>query len=666
MYDVYADGTCIYSDTYLTQNTKALSPKLSLEDNSAGSLSITLPPQNAGYSLAKRLSSKITVTKEGTEIWSGRIINETEDFWKNRKLTCEGELAYLNDTIQPPAEYHDITVRGFLETLLNIHNSKSTERFEVGAVTVYDSNDSIYRYTNYESTLSCINEKLINRLGGHLRIRKENGVRYLDYLDEYPNLNKQEIRFGVNLLDFVKSWDLTQLATVIVPRGARLEESPIEALEAYTTVEGVNGGSIYVVSDDAVAEYGRIEAVVDWDDVSEPANLLKKAQEYLKDVQFEEMVLEVTAVDLHYLTKSQEGVKLLDEIRCISKPHGMDRVFPVTKLEIPLDEPHNTAYTLGGKVKTSLTSQSKQTNEEIKSKIENIPSKSSILKQAKENATQIINSAMNGYITITRTDTGTDELYISNNPDIKKSTKLWRWNINGLGYSDDGGLSYGLAMTMDGAIVADYITAGTFNADLIRAGVLQDKNGNVKFNLETGVLTMTKGSINIGNGVFSVTESGYLTATSGKIGGFNIDTNCIWNERILLDNLGFHITSNNGITVGYVGYSYWAANPNNTHAIAFNLETDCTHMWWAHRDKPEDESYTVKLAYFRGSTPKDDIIQFGCNIDGNDYIAENFWLNPYSSGFDNAITDILYIGGWRLDFRNGGLVSADQQSMSSV
>ncbi|MGI6180390.1 phage tail spike protein, partial [Butyricicoccus intestinisimiae] len=458
---------------------------------------------------------------DGEEIWAGRVLSEDKDFWNNRVLFCEGELAFLNDSTQPPAEYHGQTVRGFLETLINIHNSKvtSNKQFTIGSVTVTDPNDSIYRYTNYEKTIECINEKLVKKLGGHLRIRKVNGVRYLDYLADYPNTNSQIIEFGKNLLDFTRKWDLTEFATVIVPLGNRLDESPIEALEAYLTVESVNNGSLYVQSSEAVASYGWIEKVIHWDDINTASSLLSKAEAYLSDIQFDNMSIELSALDLHYLDVNYEAVKLLDEIRVISKPHGMDRHFPVTKLEIPLDSPEKTQFKLGDSIKTSLTSVNNQTNNTILQKIENLPKAQSVLKEAKENATQIMNMATNGYITITQDQYGTNTMYISNDKDYTKATKLWKWNINGLAYSNDGGKTFGLAMTMDGAIVADFITAGIFNADLIKTGKLQDIDGNVIFDLSTGTLTIKKGSINIGNGAFKVDADGKLTATKGSFSG---------------------------------------------------------------------------------------------------------------------------------------------------
>ena len=470
MYSIYADDVCIYNDAFALANMKVIDPKLTLEDSAAGSLSMILPPSNIGYGTIVRMVSDILVRKDGEEIWAGRVLSEDKDFWNNRVLYCEGELAFLNDSTQPPAEYQGQTVRGFLEALINIHNSKVTsdKQFTIGSVTVTDSNDLLYRYTNYEKTIECINEKLVKRLGGHLRVRKVGGVRYLDYLADYPNTNSQIIEFGKNLLDFTRKWDLTEFATVIIPLGNRLDESPIEALEAYLTVESVNNGSPYVQSSEAVASYGWIEKVIHWDDVSSASSLLSKAEFYLSDIQFDNVSIELSALDLHYLDVNYESVKLLDELRVISKPHGMDRHFPVTKLEIPLDSPEKTLFKLGDTIKTSLTSVNNQTNSNILRKIENLPKAQSVLKEAKENATQIMNMATNGYITITQDQYGTNTMYISNDKDYTVATKLWKWNINGLAYSNDGGETFGLAMTMDGAIVADFITAGIFNADLIK------------------------------------------------------------------------------------------------------------------------------------------------------------------------------------------------------
>lgn len=491
MYSIFASDTCIYDDTSDDKSLKILNPVLTFSDCSAGSLEMTLPVTNVGHSIIKKMKTEIIVKKHNIEIWSGRVLNESSSFIKNRKLYCEGELAYLNDTTQPQAEYHDMTVQSFMETLISIHNAKvdTTKKFQIGVITVTDPNNSLYRYTNYEKTIECINKKLIEVYGGHLRVRKVNGVRYLDYLKDYPNTSSQVIEFGKNLLDFTTTNDMTEYATVILPLGAKLDSSPIETLDAYLTVKSVNAGNDYVESADAVAEYGHIEKVVKFDDVTEPNNLLTKANSYLSDIQFDNMVLEASAIDLHYCNVDVEDIKYLDLVRTKSTPHGMDRYFPVSTLKIPLANPENTTFTMGTNVKVSLTDVNNKVNSEILAIINSIPKKTELLNDAKLNATELLKMISNGYINILSGQNGSTELVITDDIDYTKAQSVWRWNINGLGHSSTGyNGEYGLALTMDGAIVADAITTGILNGSLIRAGIIRSEHGNSFWNLDTGEL----------------------------------------------------------------------------------------------------------------------------------------------------------------------------------
>ena len=489
MYNVYCDENLIYD---VRSNELALiSPRLVLEDSKAGVFDFTVTPKHPYYDSINKMSSEIIVKEDGIEIFSGRVSEETCDLYKRKTIHCEGELAYLNDSIQEPAEYHNMTVRGYLEKLISIHNAKvdDKKRFKVGIVTVMDSNDSLYRYTNWESTLSVIKTDLMDSLGGHLRVRKENGIRYLDFLAEYPNTNSQEIRFGENLLDFSKNFDMSDLATVIIPLGAKREESPIAALEAYTMITSMNDGKNYLQSDEAVKKYGRIEKVIKWDDVTVPENLKAKGQKYLKDTQFENMVLEVKAVDMHFKDANFEPVKLLDSIRVVSIPHGLDRFFPVTKLSIPLNQPSNAAFTLGTNVRLTLTDASKKENSELKKFIETIPSKSEILKEAEANATALITAATNGYVVV-----DPNEILVMDTPDKRTAKRVWRWNVNGLGYSSTGYKGpFGTAVTMNGQILGKYIMASSITADKIVIENLVSRNGNFKID-EEGSMIATNGT----------------------------------------------------------------------------------------------------------------------------------------------------------------------------
>lgn len=465
MYRVYCNNSPLYD--LRDEDLVLISPIVKIGENTAGSFEFSILPKHPHYEEVNELTSVITAYDGDEEIFCGRVVEITKDLYNRKKVICEGELAYFNDSIQRPARYQGLTVRGYLETLVNIHNQQVKNQgidktFKVGAVTVQDNNDYVYKYTNWESTLEVIKTDLLKTYGGYLRIRKENGVRYLDYLADYPNTNTQVIEFGSNLLDFTHDMVASDIVTAVIPIGARLEDvTEVEGLDAYLTIKDVNGGVDYVYSQEAVKSYGWIFKTVKWDDVHVADNLLKKGKEYLSDIQFAQITLTVSAVDLHMLHVDMERIKVLDRIRVTSTPNGLDRFFPVSEMTIYLDKPSNNKLTLGTSYsKNSLSTKTESNITSIKDKIEELPKKSEILEEAKENASQLIHSATNGYVVTTA-----DEQLIMDTADKKTARKLWRWNLNGLGYSKTGyNGTYETAITMDGQIVGERLVGGSVDA----------------------------------------------------------------------------------------------------------------------------------------------------------------------------------------------------------
>lgn len=466
MYRVYCNNSPLYD--LRDEDLVLISPIVKIGENTAGSFEFSILPKHPHYEEVNELTSVITAYDGDEEIFCGRVVEITKDLYNRKKVICEGELAYFNDSIQRPARYQGLTVRGYLETLVNIHNQQVKNQgidktFKVGAVTVQDKNDYIYKYTNWESTLEVIKTDLLKTYGGYLRIRKENGVRYLDYLADYPNTNTQVIEFGSNLLDFTHDMVASDIVTAVIPLGARLEDvTEVEGLDAYLTIKDVNGGVDYVYSQEAVKSYGWIFKTVKWDDVHVADNLLKKGKEYLTDIQFAQITLTVSAVDLHMLHVDMERIKVLDEIRVTSSPNGLDRFFPVSEMTIYLDKPSNNKLTLGTSYsKNSLSTKTESNMTSIKDKIDSLPNKSEILEEARENASQLIHSATNGHVVTTA-----DEQLIMDTADKKTARKLWRWNLNGLGYSKTGyNGTYDTAITMDGQIVGERLIGGSVTAD---------------------------------------------------------------------------------------------------------------------------------------------------------------------------------------------------------
>ena len=449
------------------------SPYYEIGDNVNGQAEFSVYPAHPYYQYVKKLTTDIIFYKDGVEKFAGRVLYDDEDSKGIKKVFIEGELAFLCDSIQRPAVYHNISVKEYLKTILENHNAQVEERkqFTVGRVSVTDSNDSLYRYSNWETTRETLKEKLTDRLGGHLVIRKEDGIRYLDYLndDEFYTQNSQEIRFGKNLLDYSRNMDASDLVTCVIPLGAKQEESSIEGLEERLTIKSVNGGVDYVSDDNAVASYGKIFKTVTWDDVTVASNLMKKSREYLKSVQFENMVLELKAIDLNLTDDSIEEFRIGSLIRCVSPPHGLDSKMPLTSLKIYISDFSQNTITLGTeKQNATYTSSNAHRTEQMEETIKSLPSKKEILQEALRDATNLMND-MNQTGNAIHTK---NEFIVSDTPGVANAKNLWRWGLGGLAHYSNGydGPIDGVALTMDGKINGKMIMAESIVAESIDAG----------------------------------------------------------------------------------------------------------------------------------------------------------------------------------------------------
>jgi hypothetical protein len=190
----------------------------------------------------------------------------------------------------------------------------------------------------------------------------------------------------------------------------------------------------------------------------------------------------------------------------------------ITKQTLNLWNPEKDELELGTTERQTLTAKTAKTYQDILAAIESITPQSTILEAAKKNATALIVSANGGYIYKTRS-----ELYVMDDEEPDKAKRVWRWNINGLGYSSTGiDGTYGLAMTMDGAICADFIISGTINASKVAVTNLNADN------ITAGTL---KGrAINTTADNFYVTASGYMHSADGDIGGLKISSTQLYSS----------------------------------------------------------------------------------------------------------------------------------------
>ncbi|SLN00286.1 Phage peptidoglycan binding endopeptidase [Brachybacterium faecium] len=146
---------------------------------------------------------------------------------------------------------------------------------------------------------------------------------------------------------------------------------------------------------------------------------------------------------------------------------------------------------------------------------------SEILKEKIINASNLITGSSGGYVRF-RPKNKPSEILIMDTDNVNTAKEVWRWNLGGLGHSKNGvNGPFDAAMTADGQIVADVITAGTFNAEMLRVGfngigdTLQlVNNALVIYNAKNKIMELTKTGLEFWEDKTKLARIG----TAGKIG----------------------------------------------------------------------------------------------------------------------------------------------------
>ena len=346
MYTADIDGIVLLD---VSQGVSLEEASVEQELNKVGSFEFTIRPGHQAYGHIGKMSSVVTVRDGPRIVFRGRVIDTEEGFYGETKVTCEGDLAYLLDTRQRPYDYQG-SLSGYLSQLVANHNAKvgDGKRFTVGTVTVTDPNDYIhYSSTEYPTTWDEIEDKLIKTNGGYVMVRYGQAATYIDYVDDISALSTQGVEFGVNLLDLTRTVTADDLATVVIPLGAKLKDAEGNDTDERLTIADVNGGLDYLADEEAVEAYGWIETTQEWDDVTVASNLKAKGAEYLAQVATLGTEIEISAVDLAGIREGAEAFRLGSMVRVTSGPHDVSGTFVIDKISIDLLDPAGSKLTIG-------------------------------------------------------------------------------------------------------------------------------------------------------------------------------------------------------------------------------------------------------------------------------------------------------------------------------
>lgn len=300
------------------------------------------------------------------------------------------------------------------------------------------------------------------------------------------------IRYGKNLTDIEQDRNIANVRTGLYPYWAD------------------NDGNLVVCDPPIVNAPGsydfvNVQAVdfsQEWQEAPTPEQLKARAEQYIQanEIGVPTVSISVSFVDLSRTDQYKdlallEQCDLCDTVTVQFEALGIDATAEVVSIETNVLLERYDKIEVGSlrtNIADTIVDNQQRTDEQIKQT-------TSYLEDRIQQSTDLITNG-GGYI-FRKFDANKNwvEIGSTDNLDLQKAVKVWRWNNGGFGFSGTGyNGPYHTAITQDGHIVADFIDAGTLTANIMRAGVLQDVEGKAFYlDLPNGVLRMNATELSI-------------------------------------------------------------------------------------------------------------------------------------------------------------------------
>lgn len=297
--------------------------------------------------------------------------------------------------------------------------------------------------------------------------------------------NGVTIEYGKNLTDLKQEASIAECYTHLAPYAVYTEElEEGESREFYVylsekiiplaTAENIGHSKAYIM--DFTDRFGEDEEINE-------ESLRAKATAYAAatDLGIPKVNITVSFIPLWQTEEYKniaplERVNLCDTVKVYFSKLGVNASAKAIKTVYDSLKEKYESVTLGD-AKSSFAdtvNEQQATIEEIKDSVRRTQAKAAEeLKKAILTATNLITGHSGGYVVLNPAEKP-QEILILDAPTIEEAVNVWRWNSGGLGYSSTGyNGKYSLAMTMDGSIVADFITAGELNGNIIKAATIK-------------------------------------------------------------------------------------------------------------------------------------------------------------------------------------------------
>lgn len=340
-------------------NYRLVSAVLSKSTTTYDSFTFDIDPTHAMYTEIEPYTCFVKVTRpdKGLTLFEGRVLTYSDSMDSSgtvqKEAVCEGLEGFLHDSVQPWKEFHNTTPKDFLQELITEHNRQveSYKQITLGTVTVTNSTDNVYRFTDdTQDTWTNIQDKLVSRLGGEMRIRNEGGKLFLDYEPEISSECTQRIELSHNMVSSSRNVDPTEIVTVLKPLGATQErqnsDGSTDVSSPHLTISSVNGGNDYLRDDQLISQFGIHVKTETWEDVTTPQALLAKGRAFLNAQKAIKYQLQAGYIDLSFLEETIGMIECGSYVSIVNQLEGLYATERIVAMSLDLLDVANSTLTL--------------------------------------------------------------------------------------------------------------------------------------------------------------------------------------------------------------------------------------------------------------------------------------------------------------------------------
>jgi hypothetical protein len=334
----------------------------------------TINQSNPGYSDLQVATTKVEVYDILAEksIFRGRVASVDESMDENglntKSISCEGELAYLCDSVIFNYELASgVPSVNILRQLITNHNNQaiSDNQFTVGEVEV----TGLPTYVNLaegSSTYEAMKTIFEDTFKGEIRVRNENGKRYIDFTSTTFGVTvEQALRTKVNIKSMSKKYDISEIFSRIIPLSGEPETGHTRlTILPYTSTRPSDDDDYnkeYLENKALYETYGPIYKIVTFDDIkvtdddpdpdhiSTSGELYRAAVDWMNDYVFETESFEISALDLSFIDEEFDRYESGNTYTILNPFLSILTTIRLIKTELELNTPYAPTLTFGSK-----------------------------------------------------------------------------------------------------------------------------------------------------------------------------------------------------------------------------------------------------------------------------------------------------------------------------